>query len=79
MSRPQRLILDDAKDALCRKVLRAEIDLDGFVVIDLPKRYAQTGATKFTEASSKRRLDRDGIRYLLAWLQDALPHVTDHD
>ena len=73
MQAEQRLIVDDARDALQRKVLRCELNPErDLILIDFPKRYSGTGATRFTDTIVTRALDQEGALELLAWLQDAL-------
>lgn len=76
--RPERLILDDAEDALQRKVVRMELNTEGdLIYLDLPKRYAghSLGNTRFTDPTRVRCLDKEGVLYLMAWLSEAAEHL----
>lgn len=71
-----RFIGNDAYDVTKRKVVRIELGVDkDTLLIDLPKRFAGDGATRFTEPVSERRLDKDEAILLLAWLTEVIEEM----
>lgn len=75
MDEPQRLICNDPTDVLGRKVTRFELVDQPLIAIDLAKRYAGDGETRFTEPTTVRYLDKQDCLYLIAWLNDAVEYL----
>ncbi len=76
----ESLVLTDPTDALGRRCLRVVLNADGdLALLDLPKRVVGSTPPRYTEVSVSRALDRDGARYLLAWLEEHLDRLRGEE